>query len=1130
MQTRDRERLRFRPGTGRFALLLFVAAATLHCGAEAPFQQAGTEPPPLLALSPSNAQIAQGTGQQFRVRGLSLAGRAEELTARVKWSVVAPRGAALPASADGLIELARPGRYQVTAEYQGRRVDTALIVTAATIKSLAVSPSTPKIPLGLTQQFVATATFSDGTTQDVSGLSGWSIKDTLGTGVASINTVGLLTSKSLGKARITVKYLGKTTTTTIEVTAAALKTLTVSPLDQSIAKGTTLTYTAVGSFTDGTVQDVTASADWSVRDLKGAGVASIDGAGTALGEAVGQAEVSAEYLTLTAETTLTVAPAAVVALTVSPATASLAKGTTQQYTAIARLTDGSNQDVSALAAWTSTDVTGRGVAAVDVKGLAKGNAVGTATIGCAYRGYTATAALEVKPAALIAVGITPATATIAKGLAQQFKLVGSYTDGTTQDVTAAAVWTTKDLLGSDVASITAGGLALGKNLGQAQLQADHMGKSATAALTVGAPVMTLLTLAPQSPGIDLGATQQFSVQALFSDGTSKDVSSAATFAVTDVAPGSGVATISASGLATGKSKGRATVSASYLMLSAQTTLAVGLPPGVCSPDGWCWRNPLPQGRYLPAVWGSDANNVWTVSDDGIILKWSGSSWDAQTSGTTKNLLGIWGSDANNVWAVGLGGTILKWNGSTWSTQPSGTTVSLAGVFGTDSKNVWAVGDGGTILKWNGTAWSAQSSGTTVYLRGIWGTDANNLWTVGPSGTILRWNGTAWTAQPSVTFQYLRSVWGTDANNVWAVGAGGAIVRWDGTTWTAQLSGTALPLRGVWGTDVNNVYAVGFTGTILRWNGVAWSSQASGVIDNLQAIWGKNASNLWAVGDTGTILKGNGATWSTQSPGSRANLNAIWGSDVNNVWAVGSSGAILKWNGASFTAQSSGFTGLLRGVWGSDANNVWTVGTGGTILKWSGTSWAAQASGTTENLNALWGTDANNIWAVGSNGTLLQWNGTAWAVQPSGTVQHLNAIWGSDAKNIWAVGAAGTVLKWDGTAWTAQTTDVSYWHNGVWGSDSKNVWLAGSSGVILKWDGSAWAAQTSGTTDQLNGIAGSDAKNVWAVGANGTIVRWDGTSWAVQSSGTAQWLNSAWGIGTGNVWVAGVLGTILQHGL
>ena len=41
-----------------------------------------------------------------------------------------------------------------------------------------------------------------------------------------------------------------------------------------------------------------------------------------------------------------------------------------------------------------------------------------------------------------------------------------------------------------------------------------------------------------------------------------------------------------------------------------------------------------------------------------IVKWNGSAWVAQNSGTTTDLQAVWGSDANNVWVVGASGTIL----------------------------------------------------------------------------------------------------------------------------------------------------------------------------------------------------------------------------------------------------------------------------------------------------------------------------------------------------------------------------------------------------------------------------------------------------------------------------------------
>ena len=83
------------------------------------------------------------------------------------------------------------------------------------------------------------------------------------------------------------------------------------------------------------------------------------------------------------------------------------------------------------------------------------------------------------------------------------------------------------------------------------------------------------------------------------------------------------------------------------------TATVANAQGVSTGDGtWVWQNPLPQGNSLNDAWGTDANNVWAVGWNGTILKWNGSVWSPQSSGTTDILHSVWGTDANNVWAVG----------------------------------------------------------------------------------------------------------------------------------------------------------------------------------------------------------------------------------------------------------------------------------------------------------------------------------------------------------------------------------------------------------------------------------------------------------------------------------------------
>jgi hypothetical protein len=412
MQDRASGRLRIpRQKRPLAALLLITAALGISgCSSEGPVPPAPASEAESdatheaaaaqLMLSPSNPQIAQGTAQQFSLRVRGRDGRTRDVTARGAWSVATSEGSVLAAGPDGLVALDAPGRYQVTVEYEGRTLRTPIVVTTAALRSLSVTPTAPKVAKGLLQQFKATASFTDGTTQDVTALAGWSVKDVTGTRVATINSAGLASAKAVGKARITARYQTSSATATLEVTAATVTSLAVAPPDPTIAKGSEQAFTARATFSDGAVQDVTELADWVISDVMGTGVASIDGSGTALGEAVGQARVSAEYGGKTAEATLTVTAAAVVSLALSPTAATIDKGSTQKFTATARLSDGSTQDVTASAAWTATDVTGTGVASIDRSGLAKGQAAGQASISCAYRGATATARLEVKPGPL----------------------------------------------------------------------------------------------------------------------------------------------------------------------------------------------------------------------------------------------------------------------------------------------------------------------------------------------------------------------------------------------------------------------------------------------------------------------------------------------------------------------------------------------------------------------------------------------------------------------------------------------------------------------------------------------------------------------------------------------------------
>ena len=133
-------------------------------------------------------------------------------------------------------------------------------------------------------------------------------------------------------------------------------------------------------------------------------------------------------------------------LAIAPATAAQPVGVSQQFTATVTFSDNTNRDVTSQVAWASSaasiaTVTGSGGLGTAV---AAGDVVISASFSAAGRTVTASAALRVTPAEIRSIEVTPAIGTLELGANQQFTATAKLTDGTTQDVTRNASWTTTD--------------------------------------------------------------------------------------------------------------------------------------------------------------------------------------------------------------------------------------------------------------------------------------------------------------------------------------------------------------------------------------------------------------------------------------------------------------------------------------------------------------------------------------------------------------------------------------------------------------------------------------------------------------------------------------------------------------
>ncbi|RII30559.1 MAG: hypothetical protein CXR30_06130 [Geobacter sp.] len=174
-------------------------------------------------------------------------------------------------------------------------------------------------------------------------------------------------------------------------------------------------------------------------------------------------------------------------IAVTPAAKSVAPGTPVQFTAIGHYLDGTDMDVTDSVAWNSSDGTIATISnSTGSKGVATALVAGftniTATLGNVSGGAAFT------PLALVSITITPATTIMvynpnaSASDAFQFTATGQLSDGTSQDLTNLAVWSSSDNNVAFVSSSTGAAHAIG--LGTATISATFAGALSTAAVTV----------------------------------------------------------------------------------------------------------------------------------------------------------------------------------------------------------------------------------------------------------------------------------------------------------------------------------------------------------------------------------------------------------------------------------------------------------------------------------------------------------------------------------------------------------------------------------------------------------------------------------------------------------------------
>jgi hypothetical protein len=297
--------------------------------------------------------------------------------------------------------------------------------------------------------------------------------------------------------------------------------------------------------------------------------------------------------------------------------------------------------------------------------------------------------------------------------------------------------------------------------------------------------------------------------------------------------------------------------------------------------------------------------------------------ETMTSPTTKDLTAVWGSAADDVYAVGEDGTILHYDGDEWSLVDHGVAGvgNLHAVAGAEADWLWACGADREMVFYDGTEWWSQN---TVFeppeepgaYRGLCVVGKYEAYAVGEGETIVRLDDWGWGAG-------LDGLGEVDYHAVWC-GVGDDVYI-AGHDHSAYLSSALVRLSSPWDTE----------------------PMEHDPIDNMYGIAGDENGQVWAVGFQDSVgsklYRLDGDEW-TVAFTSQLELLSLWAHSYYGLWAVGNTAeddsvaAIESWQGGEPAVEVVyPDTWRLRGIWGGDGPDgfrIFAVGKEGAIVQLS----------------------------------------------------------------------------------------------------------------------------------------------------------------------------------------------------
>lgn len=607
-------------------------------------------------------------------------------------------------------------------------------------------------------------------------------------------------------------------------------------------------------------------------------------------------------------------------------------------------------------------------------------------------------------------------------------------------------------------------------------------------------------------------------------------------------------------------------------------------PQLCTPEGWCWENPLPQGYTLNAGFRLDLRHTWFVGENRTVLRFDGEQLFDETPAAApgQSLLDVHGTTAEHVFAVGRGGLILhRAVSGEWEVEniSPASAPTLRAVLSLGDGRALAGGGSGTVYyrvpnaapaeRWRQVTQTLGADVVDLALDGD-----GEAWALTRTSGLFKSSGdfTSWTlvdtpplteGRQVVVHQGALYVAGGEVNNRGvqrrdpsADGGYVPLVSGNGGGQVVSLfsnEGTLWAISGGGGFVIDADGGLPFSFNDAPWAGGTPAGGGAGLLVGLNGAMGLRRA------DGGTLLL------STPRTNRGANLGAVCGSAPEVMFAAGaregttcsgqcivrfarrqvsSAGVRWQWEDAEL-----GGTSQLLACYALGPEDFWLPGDDTKFVYWGGgadAGWGwGDFTGTYGGVyTAAWGLPDAGFYFARTGSTELTWSADGlsnWLGVGVASPTPLRGVWGTGGDDIVAVGLQGSVSRFDGTSWVnvpnVAVTDFQAVHGARLADGNRRYVAVGTNGIILssRSDGGRDVAALGGAVTMRQAWVSSTGA-AWAVGT-----ATDGGAWVVRSDFDQPWLTVPFGSprsltgvygfdeadGGQSLWVSGPAGLLMR---